>query len=540
MKSIASVLLVFFAVSADAQTPFMTMDSINANNINALTLVHGDMWWNPATAKAHCKFPKDAQKNVGFAASLWMSGYDDAGQLHVAAQTYRQDGNDYWPGPLDGSGNLDYTTSEKWAKIWKVTREQVNAYRAAAFHTVADVPEPILTWPGKNNVYAKGKDGVPLVITTDMAPFVDQDGDGNYEPLKGDYPDFHGEQALWWVFSDNGPTHAQSDGMPLKVEVHVMAYAYKRGTLIDNVVYYEYDVLNKSLNNYHDFRLALWEDVDLGYYLDDFICFDSARRMGITYNAVNNDGGSAGNPPNSYGLNPPAVGVTMVSLPGDSDTNYVAPGSFTCYNNDFSIIGNPSVDTQFDHYMRSRIRNGNHIQMAGQDINYMFNGDPSDTAVWSECATNNNPGDRRFILASADLILNVGQSARLLMALVVSDSAGGCPSVDLTRLKEVADTAWRVYYNPLPPIFVPEVESAENNVRVYPNPSRNEMYVDCGAMTNAGIELSIYNVVGQKVLSASAKAGGVHTLSVVALPAGVYYLRYSDDGVVGKVMFVKE
>ena len=29
------------------------------------------------------------------------------GNLHVAAQTYRQNGNDFWPGPLDASGNLD-------------------------------------------------------------------------------------------------------------------------------------------------------------------------------------------------------------------------------------------------------------------------------------------------------------------------------------------------------------------------------------------------------------------------------------------------
>ncbi len=46
------------------------------------------------------------------------------GQLHIAAQTYRQSGNDYWPGPLVGD-TLTYATSQSWAKIWKVDRNDI-------------------------------------------------------------------------------------------------------------------------------------------------------------------------------------------------------------------------------------------------------------------------------------------------------------------------------------------------------------------------------------------------------------------------------
>ena len=260
LKNILFLLLWPMAFGARAQPLFYVFDSINANRISALATAHGDLWWNPSNYRPHCQFPAGGKKNINYAGALWMSAYDDAGQLHVAAQTYRQDGNDYWPGPLDGTGEISYTESEKWAKIWKVRRSEVNEYLATPMHTVTNTPPSILTWPAKGNIHARGKDGVPLIITDDMAPFVDVNGDGLYQPVKGDYPDFPGEQALWWVYNDNGPTHTESNGNPLKVEVHAMAYAFKRNTLIDYVVYYDYTMVNRSGHNYRDMRMAVWND----------------------------------------------------------------------------------------------------------------------------------------------------------------------------------------------------------------------------------------------------------------------------------------
>jgi hypothetical protein len=539
MKNLFTLFFCSIATHLLAQTPFLVTDSIDVNNLNAMALVHGDMWWEPGTYKPHCNFPNGSVKNVGFAASLWLSGYDDAGQLHVAAQTYRQDGNDYWPGPLDGAGNLDYATSSKWAKIWKVTRAEINLFRSISLHTISNTPESILRWPANGNTYAQGKDGVPLDISRDMAPFVDLNGDGKYQPQSGEYPDVRGEQALWWVFSDNGPTHTQTNGVPLKVEVRVLAYAYKRNTLIDNVVYYDYEIVNRSADNFHNFRLALWSDVDLGYYLDDYICFDSARRMGITYNATNDDGASAGHPANSYGLNPPASGVTLLSIPGDAATSYVPAGSFTYYNNDPSVIGNPTIGSDFNNYMRSRMRNGSHFQQGGVDVDYVFSGDPMDTTMLTECSANNNPGDRRYILASGDFAINAGETKRLIMALVVRDSAGGCPDVDLAGIKEVADTAWAVYHNPPPPILVPEVTTNEIGLKIYPNPAHDELHIDCSTCTTA-VWVSIYNALGQQVYAKESRQNSDINIDISKYPAGMYFLRHNSTGGSEKIVFVKE
>ncbi len=539
-------------VSTIAQIPFNTMDSVNINKINASVLVHGDMWWNPVTQRAHAHYPANSPASVNFIGSLWMSGYDAGNNLHVAAQTYRQDGNDYWPGPLNSSGALTYATAHNWAKIWKINRTDIQYFQSLATHTTTNIPQPILTWPGRGNTYAQGNGGVPLTITDNMAPFVDLNSNGNYEPLLGEYPDVKGDQTLWWVFSDNGPTHSQSDGIPLGMEVRAMAYGYNRGTLIDNVVYYDFTLINKSANNYHDVRLALSDDIDIGFYLDDYIGFDSTWRMGIGYNGTNDDGGAAGHPDNSYGVNAPMTGVTMISLPGDVGSSHVPVGSFVYYNNDNSIIGNPTTDSQYNNYMRAKLRNGQHFKKnthmpgvpcnaysSGPDYNYVYTGDPSDTTEWSECACNNNPADRRFVLSSNDFTFNAGNSAHIVMAMVVADSAGGCPVASFDKIKIVADTAWKNYYYPpapLPPSGVNDIEKT-TALHIYPNPAKDKLYI---VHTGKEGTVIIYNSIGQVINAPVTFGNNKYVADLSKLPAGLYNVLYREGSLHTTAKFIKE
>ncbi len=551
MKNLIILFATLVVAQANGQTLFVVRDSIDVNNINALSLVHGDMWWNPEVGKSGCFFQAVTRKNFSFAGALWMGGYDASGQLHVAAQTYRHTGTDYWPGPLDGSGNLDHATAEKWAKIWKVRRSEINAYLATPFHRVSNTPESILTWPAKGNTHAKGKDGAPLSITTDMAPFIDHDGDGLYNPLRGDYPAIKGEQTLWYVFSDNGPTHSQTNGAPLKVEVQALVYAYNRGTLIDNVVYYDYTIVNKSDENYNDFRLALWNDVSTEYYIDNFIGFDSVRRLAIAY-GVTYEGGISGFPPNPYGTRP-ASGVTFVSLPGDASPAYVPAGSFMFIRNDASRCGNPTLPIEYQYYMNSRWKNGAHLKYdsnnyfhvrpfdlieAGDDKNYVFSEDPSVWRGFSECALGNNPGDRMTVLASNSFTLKAGISEHIVMALVVDTGAGGCPSVDLSGLKTVADTAWGVYRDATTFQPIDYSDHYNKGILIYPNPAYDRLQID----QNFGygdIRYTIYDMVGRRMHTDMLNRSTT-IVDISSFPAGVYILSYRRDGIAGKEVFVKQ
>lgn len=547
MRKLLTTALLLNAAAGIAQTAFTTRDSLDINKLNAMALVHGDMWWDPrpTVQTGHLYFPNGTTKGLSTASGLWMSGYDGTGQLHVSAQTYRQNGNDFWPGPLNSSDTLTYAEATKWAKIWKVNRTDIYHFQHLAVKDATTTPAAIWTWPAKGNVNAQGNAGAALTITEDMAPFIDQNSNGVYEPNLGDYPDIKGDQALWWVFSDNGPSHGETNGRPLGIEVHVMAYAYNRGTMIDNVAYYDYKIQNKSGNNYTNFRVGQFMDVDLGYYADDFIGFDSARGMGYVYNGANTD--------MVYGNAIPMAGLIM--LQARSSTTPSGAGSFMYYNNDMSLIGNPTADVEYSNYMRSQTRSGVHATNdytgpgtpsrgygPGPDVKFLYTGTPADITTWSECGAGNTPGDRRMVLSSGDMVLNAGDNATLIMALAVADAdtnqACG-DSVTLTHILDAGDTAIRVYNGPLSPLpdAISTIATA-TYIHAYPNPAHGLLYV---TTANSAIDaIAVYNTTGQLVYVPQSGAAGKYTIDISALPAGLYYARCSNAAGIQTITFRRE
>jgi hypothetical protein len=539
-------------MGAIAQAPFLSSDSLTINNVSATVLVHGDMWWNGDTTTYVTKafFPRGTAKSIGGSGNaLWMSGYDGAGQLHISAQTYRQDGNDYWPGPVESSGlPLPYSVSHDWAKVWKVGRGDIEAFKGLASHTVSNTPDAILTWPGKGNVYAKGNVGAPLSITRDMAPFADLNGNGIYEPLQGEFPAIKGDQELWWIFTDNGPVHSQvPDGLPLGVEVKSSSYGYSRGTLIDNVVYYDFEITNRSTNNYDSFRLALRLDMDLGYYMDDCMGFDSTFRVAIQYNATDDDGEMASGLSNSYYHHSmPVAGVTIVSQPGDMPGSYTPAGSFTVYYAWSGPTGMPAVASDYSNYMRARKRDGTHYKrdasltfFTGDDINYVFDEDPSVYAGFSQCQANLRTDLSGFILSTNDFYLAAGATQHVVLALVVADTSThnhcGDSTFSFAGIKTVADTAWRGYY-----YGVTEVSQtrAHTGASVYPNPA--DGIVNVSFTGGVPETLQLYNAMGQLVPVQWNVKGKEATANVKALPVGLYHIRYTHDGVTGGIPFIKQ
>ncbi len=538
-------LLCFAFIQSKAQTPFNTMDSVDINNLHANVLMHGDMWYNPITEKRRCYSTNDSV-NMSGGGGFWMSGYDAGGQLHAAAATYRTIGIDFWPGPLDGSGPLTYAASQNWSKIWKVNRTDIQYFQSLSLHTISNTPQSILTWPGKGNANAQGSGGATLTISNNMAPFVDLNNNGVYEPLLGEYPDIKGDQALWWIWNDNGPTHTATQGNPLGLEVHVMAYGYRRGTLIDNVIYYEYTLVNRSPNTYTNFRIAQWDEADIGEapYFADFIGYDSTWRMGIGYHGVNDDGPSAGHPLGFYGPHSVMSAITMIELPGDAGSSYVQPGCFNYFNNDASYIGNPTIDTQYNNYMRAKNKNGMHLKNdftgggtpstgygTGPDCNYVFSGDVASTSAWSECGSNNNPGDRRFVFSSNDFTLNSGASQKLVLALIATNrGVEGCPHTTFDSIRIVADTAWGIYHHPLPVLSVANnAPIASSGITLYPNPAGDKLFIENTGNSIVTAHIAIYNAIGQVTNVPMSMNGKKAQANISSLPQGVYYVIYRDD-----------
>ena len=91
-------------------SPSTSQTDLDVNNVRTIIMAGGDMWWNLDDARY--EIPKDGNKHSMFAGALWIGGVDDGGQLKVAAMTYRQSGNDFWPGPLVQASSGAYTLAE--------------------------------------------------------------------------------------------------------------------------------------------------------------------------------------------------------------------------------------------------------------------------------------------------------------------------------------------------------------------------------------------------------------------------------------------
>jgi hypothetical protein len=77
--------------------------NLQPNHVKAMMHNGGDQWWNQTDAARYevpVASPGAPRVNAAFAASLWIGGLDPSGNLHMAANTYRQNGVDFFTGPV--------------------------------------------------------------------------------------------------------------------------------------------------------------------------------------------------------------------------------------------------------------------------------------------------------------------------------------------------------------------------------------------------------------------------------------------------------
>jgi len=368
----------------------------------------GDLWWN--LSNGQYEVPKDSGKHSLFAGALWIGALDDEGQVKVASQTYRQSGNDFWPGPINNQrllmnpdGNSDLIENEEYGtnsaevcnyydRHFEVNRGDVidfidytNSENPSVEFPNYTIPASILEYPGNRN-FDNSDNAFPwidtIVETTpiynleSLAPYRDVDGDNIYNPMAGDYPEFNldnslncetanylkGDQSLWYVMNDMGNAHNHSGSIEgLGLEIHAQAYAFAESGIdaFDYASFYDYKFINRSHQVLNEMYIGHFVDPDLGNYQDDYVGCDVMRGLGYCYNGDEDDETAAG-----YGENPPAIGMDFLRGPladendgidNDKDGEVDEIGErihmskFYYYDNNATCWGNP--DDAPDYYM---------------------------------------------------------------------------------------------------------------------------------------------------------------------------------------------
>lgn len=419
--AISLLILGFSNYSFSQCAPGIAGSILDVNNVTARINSGGDMWWDNVSSPKY-EVPKNSGLNVFFANTLWIGGIGTSGDLKLAAQMYRSGGVDYFPGYLDENGEVNMNGCLTMDRLFPIYKTEVEQF------LLDGIPSTnILNWPGSGNPHLQ----LPI---QDLAPFYDVNSDGIYDPTTGDYPKFKGDQAIWWVFNDNGNIHFESGGAAIGIEVQVMAYAYKEDGIVNNSTYYDYKIINKK----HDISSAyvgIFTDADLGNPMDDYLVSFPNHNAAACYNGDANDesfGSYVG-----YGSNPPQATIQL----NNASKNNVQPlnmTSFVSFSNspsNISPFGMPNTALGYYNYL-----SGNNLQaiplqtnapLQTSGINYPFM-HAADSVSFGNTESDLQlaPGDRKMIQSMEVGNFNQGDVIEFTVSALYARHLNGCANFD--------------------------------------------------------------------------------------------------------------
>ena len=326
---------------------------LDINNVRTLCYSYGNGWF---LENAEYEIPKGSKKTSMFSFSLWIGGIDINNNLKLAGYRYGQGTgnpshvkNDYWPGPLtvDGTAAIEAETCAEYDRLFPMSRTEVQEFLAwwenKADYPNYTIPKSIIDWPA----HGKKSKGQAYYL----APFMDINSDGEYDPKLGDYPYYDlanrlcpaylkpgeriarakiknggisdtmgilvdqvlkGDQTLWSVYNDKGNYHSETNGDPIGMEIRAQYFAFATNDEINNMTFYSYELINRSTYTLTGTYFSQWVDPDLGYANDDYVGCDVNRGLGYCYNGTPIDGTGQ---TYAYGASPPAVGVDFFQGP---------------------------------------------------------------------------------------------------------------------------------------------------------------------------------------------------------------------------------
>ena len=515
---------------------------------NLIDVQNDDMAW---------EVPKDSGLSPLFQLALWIGGLDQNDELHLAGQMYSIMGCDYWMGPLKlEDASIDEQTELRFEQIWNIKRTDISDFLEHYDDASYVMPVEILTWPAHSlEGYAEY-----------LAPFVDRNGGGRYDPDDGDHPDILGDQCLFFIFNDSYRNHTEFGGEKLGLEVHAMVYAFDApdDDFLNNTVFFHYDLYNRSSNDYSDTYLGLWNDWDIGYFWDDYAGCDVRHGACYAYNGSPTD--------ETYGDNPPVQMCLILGGPymdpdgldnleyqgdcGESDFYYgvnfnngvvdderLGLSGFMVPENSSGVMGGPFDASEAYNLLQSMWKDRNHAVFGGNGYpgsasvqgpacKYLYPGDSDpcnfgtygippfgsygdEGHYWTEETAGNTSGDRRGLASIGPFTFKAHTMQPLDFALttVWKDET----QTALERIGDAVEAVTKRYQEAFS--SVSEQPTCDDRLlKVYPNPSE-------GVFTVEGTgQLTVLNQMGQQILSRDME--GQTTLT---LPSGFYLVRLVQE-----------
>ena len=539
--------------------------TIHANNIKAGLLNAGDMFWDFNDAQ-FIPNPTPGGPNPAtiFAAGMWIGGVDPGGNLGLATVTYRPGGvTDYWAGPLDESGITDEFTCSNWDRFFRAKGADIKSFLDNLpdlvnnpSSAIADYKD-VMGWPGRGNPYFTDIWGFDLPFTQqNLASFHDENQDGSYDPLQGDYPvvklqgkpEFVPAEIVWCVFNDQGggAEHSNSHGNPLQIEVQLTVWAFNdpNQPVLNNTLFTAHKMINRNQYFVDSCFWGIWVDFDLGCYTDDYIGCAPDQDAFYAYNqdpvdgtsGTTCDGGVA-----TFGFNPPVQSATFLSRSLDKFIYYNNAG----VGNPFAATTDPNLPIEYYRYLTGRWRDGSPYTNGGSGyqsgsipVDYAFPDLPDDPNGWSMCTADLPFGDRRVMGIHKIGQFVPGQIEELVTAWTVHPGPElpcglGTTLDDIADLHDLYADGFAGVQSPL--TAIPDIVEAP--ISIFPNPAANVVRLEYGDLPVR--EIRLFSSDGKFVQTWNNIQSGQTVLNVGGLSNGVYALQLlTERGVAVKKIAV--
>jgi hypothetical protein len=287
-----------------------------------------------------------------------MGGFDNNDDLRLAAGRYTTGtSNDFAAGPiLDDNGQMSFDC-ENFDQLWEVFDYEIQQHIAdfAEDGIINNVIPNIFGYPGNNNLFFENFHGFSLPYSSHgLAPFFDNDNDGNYNPSAGDYPlpeSVHPNaipsHLIWGIFNDAGVNHTQTGAAALNAEIHQTIWSFNcaDNVILNNTVFTSHKIINRDSSPLDSMFIGNWSDMDIGCYTDDYLGSIPEMNTYYWYNEDPIDGTTGSNCSGNYptfGDNPPVQAVTILNQEIDNFIYYA--------NNSLGITYLISPQTPLDYY----------------------------------------------------------------------------------------------------------------------------------------------------------------------------------------------
>jgi hypothetical protein len=409
--------------------------------------------------------PIQSEKNLPVitSSSIWLGGKDIVGNIHFAGNSTNPTENDFFPGPVYEDPNK--IKCDAWDKIFTVTKEEFEKHLLAYIkygdlYDCDSIPDGIKYWPGQNNEF------INEIFTNEVisglrltAEFNDENATSTYDPCQGEYPLFPKNCSLfnkekiriptrlsYFEMNDISGIHKASLGGPIGMQIGIYQWSYDDNVESQDATYYAMKFTNFRETDLKDFFFGLMVDPNMGCPLDDKAGILPSENLVYLYNEGLIDGKGKCNEENSNSYFPYMNAIKFLDLPrapkvfardtngklivdangnkiivdpvlgtGEIDTLINLNISKFWVNEACKEISNLDCDAitknpnSYYNIIRGLYKDGRPRLKDGKEINFMYDGLPSDSASWNMLSDKYfESKDIKFGLSFGPMVLQPG------------------------------------------------------------------------------------------------------------------------------------